>query len=72
MLDIKEIENIWANLPEPQKLDILSYITAMTRETKQIDKKQREKLVKRLENYQKSESAINWGHLYNKLLEELI
>ncbi len=72
MLDLKDLENIWANLPDPIKLDILAYATALTKEVKEIGPGQREKLEKRLEIYQKQESAISWGHVYNQMLEELI
>ncbi len=72
MLDLKDLENIWANLPEPLKMDILAYATALTKDVKQISPGQREKLEKRLETYQQQESAISWGHVYNQMLEELI
>ncbi len=72
MLDLKELENIWPNLPEPVKLDILAYATALVQPAKGIDKAQEEVLRQRLESYKKQESAISWGHVYNKMLEELI
>ena len=72
MLELKDLEKIWSNLPEAVKLDILAYATALTRETQTVTQKQRILLTQRLENYKKQESAISWGHIYNQLLEELI
>ncbi len=72
MISFDELKNKWNTLPEPVRLDLLAYATALIEENKKISADKQKELEERLEKFNTEENAVSWGHIYNKMLEELI
>jgi len=71
MITLEELNKNWDNLPEPIKIDILGYITALLNDTKKVPEDIKAELEKRLAEFNEQDSE-KWINIYNKLLEELI
>ncbi len=69
--NIDDIVKIWNNLSEVEQFEILAFVSALLTNNRQVTPQMKELLNGRLEKFDEN-TAVSWGQLYNRLLEELI